>query len=97
MVVLLLAHVAAGALLCSGAMFSGAQAPCCAISVKPTLCVSGRAHVGKGISLSFLEAKVTNSPPVLVAVGFFLTLSVENVEEVAGFVSKLQEWAQGLN
>lgn len=95
MVVLLFAHVAAGALLCHGAVFSAVQASCCAISVEPTLCVSG--HVRERKSVCHFWKQKLLIPQQSSWWGFFLTLSVKDVEEVAGFMSKLQEWAQGLN
>lgn len=53
-VALLFAHVAAGALLCHGAVFSAVQASCCAVSVEPMLCVSGHAHVRERVNRSVI-------------------------------------------
>lgn len=96
-VALLFAHVAAGALLCRGAVFSAVQASCCAVSVEPMLCVSGHAHVRERESVCHSWKQKLLVPHQSSWWRFFLTLSVKDVEEVAGFMFKLQEWAQGLN
>lgn len=95
-VALLFAHVAAGALLCHGAVFSAVQASLCCFCGTHALCLR-HAHVRERESVCHSWKQKLLVPHQSSWWRFFLTLSVKDVEEVAGFMSKLQEWAQGLN